>query len=130
MRNGDGPVRDEERGTRELSAEGTVPSDGSRRMTDGIDGIPEQARPHPEAASVEDDSPEAGLVDENGLRDRNGAVRSAPRERRIASSPVHGGPPAREKPRVGEEARARGRATIPTVTPARRSARQVLRTNA
>nr|WP_189306463.1 RNA polymerase sigma factor SigF [Streptomyces cinerochromogenes] len=68
MRNGDGPVRDEERGTRELptgdggapwstSAEtsGADPRDGSRRMADGIDGIPEQARPHPE-----DDSARAG----------------------------------------------------------------------
>lgn len=51
MRNGDGPVRDEERGTRELSAGGEDPEAGSRRMADGIDGIPEQARPHPEEPS-------------------------------------------------------------------------------
>ncbi|MEU0332610.1 RNA polymerase sigma factor SigF [Streptomyces sp. NPDC006193] len=68
MRNGEGPVRDEERGTRELPAGdggapwtgragtcGETPRDGSRRMADGIDGIPEQARPHPE-----DDSAPAG----------------------------------------------------------------------
>ncbi|MGW3510331.1 RNA polymerase sigma factor SigF [Streptomyces sp. NPDC000994] len=64
MRNGDGPVRDEERGTREMPAEGGTPAraDGAgapggaarggpaaaRRAADGIDGIPEQARPHPE----------------------------------------------------------------------------------
>ncbi|MGW2486910.1 RNA polymerase sigma factor SigF [Streptomyces sp. NPDC001606] len=56
-------MRDEERGTRELptgdggaprSAEtpGASPRDGSRRMADGIDGIPEQARPHPEEHSA------------------------------------------------------------------------------
>ncbi|MEU0007727.1 RNA polymerase sigma factor SigF [Streptomyces sp. NPDC006314] len=65
MRNGDGPVRDEERGTRELptgdggapwsntaETSGDGPRDGSRRMADGIDGIPEQARPHPEDDSA------------------------------------------------------------------------------
>ncbi|MET9871568.1 RNA polymerase subunit sigma-70, partial [Streptomyces sp. NPDC006386] len=56
MRNEDGPVRDEERSTRELPAEGTgtgtgTPS-GARPMADGIDGIPEQARPHPEDDST------------------------------------------------------------------------------
>ncbi|SED57668.1 RNA polymerase, sigma 28 subunit, SigD/FliA/WhiG [Streptomyces misionensis] len=63
--NGDGPVRDEERGTRELptgdggapwssaaETSGESPRDGSRRMADGIDGIPEQARPHPEDHSA------------------------------------------------------------------------------
>ncbi|MFD7712331.1 RNA polymerase sigma factor SigF [Streptomyces sp. NPDC059785] len=48
MRNGDGPVRDEERDTRELSAEGTRAPDGSRSLADGVDGLPEQARPHPD----------------------------------------------------------------------------------
>ncbi|MFD8370059.1 RNA polymerase sigma factor SigF [Streptomyces sp. NPDC059688] len=65
MRNGDGPVRDEERGTRELPAgdggapwptgaetSGEGPRAGSRRMADGIDGIPDQARPHPEDTSA------------------------------------------------------------------------------
>ena len=59
MRNGDGPVRDEERGTRELPAESagdSVSAGGSRRLAadgiDGIDGIPEQARPHPEDDSA------------------------------------------------------------------------------
>ncbi|MGW4107157.1 RNA polymerase subunit sigma-70, partial [Streptomyces sp. NPDC004976] len=41
-------MRDEERGTRELPAE---------RVPDGIDGIPEQARPHPEDDSTETVSP-------------------------------------------------------------------------
>lgn len=67
MRNGDGPVRDEERGTRELPAEdggrscpvgapgpGPDGPGGPRHWADGVDGIPEQARPHPE-----DDSPAA-----------------------------------------------------------------------
>ncbi|MFF4831897.1 RNA polymerase sigma factor SigF [Streptomyces sp. NPDC001315] len=98
MRNGDGPVRDEERGTWELPAESTA-SDGSRRMADGIDGIPEQARPHPE-----DDSSEAGFLDDDGQRDREGAVQSAPRERRTGVPPVRA------------EARARGRATGGTMS--------------
>ncbi|MFE0510268.1 RNA polymerase sigma factor SigF [Streptomyces sp. NPDC058964] len=96
-------MRDEERGTRELPAEGAGSADGSRRMADGIDGIPEQARPHPE-----DDSVEAGF---------EGAVQSAPPEgRNGVVSPVHGGAPARAKPRVGEEAKARGRATGGTMS--------------
>ncbi|MGW3265448.1 RNA polymerase sigma factor SigF [Streptomyces sp. NPDC001056] len=58
-------MRDEERGTRELptgdggapwssaaETSGESPRDGSRRMADGIDGIPEQARPHPEDHSA------------------------------------------------------------------------------
>ncbi|WP_413758923.1 RNA polymerase sigma factor SigF [Streptomyces sp. MMBL 11-3] len=49
MRNGDGPVRDEERGTRELSAGGEGGPGGPRPPAEGVDGIPEQqARPHPE----------------------------------------------------------------------------------
>ncbi len=51
VRSEDGPVRDEERGTRELPA-GRVP--------DGIDGIPEQARPHPEDDSAGDVRPGGG----------------------------------------------------------------------
>ncbi|MFF9602586.1 RNA polymerase sigma factor SigF [Streptomyces sp. NPDC014684] len=91
MRNGDGPVRDEERGTRELSAEGRGPEDGARRMADGIDGIPEQARPHPE-----DDSAEAA---------GDGAVQSAPPEARGGSASA-----------AHPEARARGRATGGTMS--------------
>lgn len=58
-------MRDEERGTRELptgdggaswsgdaETSGADPRDGSRLMADGIDGIPEQARPHPEEGSA------------------------------------------------------------------------------
>ncbi|MFI0963032.1 RNA polymerase sigma factor SigF [Streptomyces sp. NPDC021080] len=48
MRNGDGPVRDEERGTREPPAGRADGPDGPRHTADGVDGIPEQARPHPE----------------------------------------------------------------------------------
>ncbi len=103
MRNGDGPVRDEERGTRELpestppcsdGAEslGAGPSgpSGSRRMVDGIDGIPEQARPHPE-----DDSVEAGLLADG--RDDEGAVRGAPLGGRTGVSPARAGARARER---------------------------------
>ncbi|HZF92646.1 RNA polymerase sigma factor SigF [Streptomyces sp.] len=106
-------MRDEERGTRELPAEGTVrpagpdgpagaggpdgPS-GSRRMADGIDGIPEQARPHPE-----EDSPRADFPGD-GRRDQDGAVQGAPLERRNGGSPVRA------------EARARGRATGGTMS--------------
>ncbi|MCQ9132528.1 RNA polymerase sigma factor SigF [Streptomyces sp. IBSBF 2807] len=97
MRNGDGPVRDEERGTRELPAgdAGTpLPPDGSRRMADGIDGIPEQARPHPEddSASAQTGSPDT-------------AAQGSPRERRPG-----GEPPGRAA------ARARHRATGGTMS--------------
>ncbi|WP_371669194.1 RNA polymerase sigma factor SigF [Streptomyces sp. NBC_00289] len=111
MRNGDGPVRDEERGTRELPAEeggppgsSTVEGSGEdgpsafRRKADAIDGIPEQARPHPE-----DDSSEA-VVPGDGQRDREGAVRSAPLDGRIGVTPVRA------------EAEARGRATGGTMS--------------
>ncbi|MGW5458269.1 RNA polymerase sigma factor SigF [Streptomyces sp. NPDC003996] len=105
MRNGDGPVRDEERGTRELPAEdggapwpstgevsGETPGDGSRRMADGIDGIPEQARPHPE----DDSARIAG----------DGAVQDVPPE-----GPGGAGPTGRTGARA-----ARGRATGGTMS--------------
>ncbi|MCX5237462.1 RNA polymerase sigma factor SigF [Streptomyces prunicolor] len=102
MRNGDGPVRDEERGTRELPAEGG--SGGSRRTAD--DGalvprgqIPEQARPHPE-----EETSEAGVMDD-GQREQDGAVRIG------GVSPVAGGSPAPTESSVGEEAKAREGAT-------------------
>ncbi|MFF8970402.1 RNA polymerase sigma factor SigF [Streptomyces sp. NPDC014995] len=89
-------MRDEERGTRELPAESAdtpATPGGSRRTADGIDGIPEQARPHPE-----DDSTSA----RDGFPD--GAVQDSPREGRI------GGTPGRA------EARARQRATGGTMS--------------
>ncbi|MFE9682870.1 RNA polymerase sigma factor SigF [Streptomyces sp. NPDC002701] len=50
-------MRDEERGTRELPAEGEEGPGGTRRLAEGVDGIPEQqARPHPEDSG----SPVAG----------------------------------------------------------------------
>ncbi|WUR68284.1 RNA polymerase sigma factor SigF [Streptomyces violaceus] len=112
MRSEDGPVREEERSTRQLPAEGTGTSGPSvaRRMADGIDGIPEQARPHPE-----DDSTGAVLPD-GGRLDQGGALRSAPPGGGIAASPAPGGPPTRAKSRVAEEARARGRATGGTMS--------------
>lgn len=72
MRDGGGPVRDEERGAREVPAGGTSGPGGSRRTADGIDGIPDQARPHPEGPA----SAVAFLDD--GQRERDSAVRSAP----------------------------------------------------
>ncbi|MEU0673394.1 RNA polymerase sigma factor SigF [Streptomyces sp. NPDC006172] len=87
MRNGDGPVRDEERGTRGLPAEsaGTpVSSDGSPRM--GVDGIPEQARPHPEDDSA---SVRAGLA--------GGVVQEPSRERRIGGTPGRAETKARQR---------------------------------
>ncbi|MCH0556125.1 MULTISPECIES: RNA polymerase sigma factor SigF [Streptomyces] len=103
-------MRDEERGTRELpagdggafrpgaaEAPGDGPQGGSRRMMDGIDGIPEQARPHPEADSAQDGT--------------DGAVQGAP-------SREHGGaePAGRAKPG------ARGRATGGTMSEHERNA--------
>ncbi|MFG2464689.1 RNA polymerase sigma factor SigF [Streptomyces canus] len=114
-------MRDEERGTRELPTEGghrlPCPSgadspgdDGpgdSRRMADGIDGIPEQARPHPEEDAV--DTTATGLLDE-GQRDRKGAVQGAPPAGRAGVLPVP------------TEARARGRATGGTMSEHERNA--------
>ncbi len=102
MRNGDGPVRDEERGTRELPAEGG--SGGSRRTADDSalvprGGIPEQARPHPE-----DEPSEAGVMDD-GQREQDGGVRIG------GVSPVAGGSPAPTGSSAGEEAKAREGAT-------------------
>ncbi|MEW2298720.1 RNA polymerase sigma factor SigF [Streptomyces sp. NPDC006655] len=97
MRNGDGPVRDEERGTRGLPAGGEGPEVGSRRMADGIDGIPEQARPHPEDPSVRPGP--------------DGAVQSAPAEgRNGVVAPDRAG------------AKARGRATGGTMSEHERNA--------
>ncbi|WP_326754686.1 RNA polymerase sigma factor SigF [Streptomyces hirsutus] len=90
-------MRDEERGTRELPAERV--SGG----IEGIDAIPEQARPHPE-----DDAPVAGAPDD-GQHDP--AARSRPEAGRPRTSPGPGGGRARGEPVAGDEASARGRAT-------------------
>jgi RNA polymerase sigma-B factor len=113
-------VRDEERGTRELSAEGGHPPcpsgadslgdnglGGSRRMADGIDGIPEQARPHPEEGVG--DTTAAGFLDD-GQRDRKGAVQDAPPAGRTGAFPARTG------------ATARGRATGGTMSEHERNA--------
>ncbi|MCM1973845.1 RNA polymerase sigma factor SigF [Streptomyces sp. GXMU-J15] len=95
MKDGDGPVRDEERGTRELPAENAdnaVAPGGSRHLADGVDGIPEQARPHPEDDAA--GAPEAP----------DGAAQGSPRQRR------NGGTPGRA------ETRARQRATGGTMS--------------
>ncbi|MBC9726308.1 RNA polymerase sigma factor SigF [Streptomyces sp. TRM68367] len=117
-------MRDEERGTRELPDGGppcpngaespgqgtTVDPGGSRRTANGVDGIPEQARPHPE-----DDSPEAALPG-GGQRGREGAVRSAPPDGRHGVPPAPEGPASHAQSRVAEGARARGRATGGTMS--------------
>ncbi|MFF9278734.1 sigma factor, partial [Streptomyces griseosporeus] len=92
-------MRDEERGTRELPPEDALGAqEGSRRMADGIDGIPEQARPHPV-----DDPAEAGVPD-GGRRGHDGAAQSTPLDERIGVTPVRA------------PARARGRATGGTMS--------------
>ncbi|MEU1040043.1 RNA polymerase sigma factor SigF [Streptomyces sp. NPDC005551] len=97
MRNGDGPVRDEKRGTRELPPEGTRGPGGPRPLADGVDGIPEQARPHPE--------------DET-------APAAVPASR-------HGGPSVPDASEaVGEEPRARGMVTGGTMSEHERNAEQ------
>ncbi|MET9847189.1 RNA polymerase sigma factor SigF [Streptomyces ossamyceticus] len=96
MRNGDGPVRDEERGTRELPAKEVGPG-GPAHLTDGVDGIPEQARPHPEDDSSTAAGPSrwtepADAEDEassDGRREPEDAARSTTSSRgRTGASPA------------------------------------------
>jgi RNA polymerase sigma-B factor len=85
-------VRDEERGTRELPAELLG---GPRRTANGVDGIPEQARPHPEDGAV---SAETAPVDEDereklsgrgdGRRDPEGAAPSMSADGQLGVSPA------------------------------------------
>ncbi|MFJ4684649.1 RNA polymerase sigma factor SigF [Streptomyces sp. NPDC091377] len=94
-------MRDDDRGTRELPTEdATGAPGGSRRTADGIDAIPEQARPHPEDESG--GFGQAGSPD--GGRNEEGVVRGASPRRRIGVSPVRA------------DARARGRATGGTMS--------------
>ncbi|MDG9716595.1 RNA polymerase sigma factor SigF [Streptomyces sp. DH24] len=104
-------MRDEERGTRELSAEASAAGSAStsRRM-DGIDGIPEQARPHPE------DEATTAVLPGDGREGREGAAQSAPPDGRTGVSPAQDGPPTRARPRAGKEAGAPGRATGGTMS--------------
>ncbi|MFF4959444.1 RNA polymerase sigma factor SigF [Streptomyces sp. NPDC001222] len=132
MTNGDGPVRDEERGTREPSA-GTVGGPtGPRRTAAGVDGIPEQARPHPEddasavAAPVQAGAAgaeETFSVRGGTRRDPDGLPRSTP-SGGTGASPAHGGPPARARSRAGAEPRARGTVTGGTMSEHERNAEQ------
>jgi RNA polymerase sigma-B factor len=85
-------VRDEERGTRELPAERVDGLGGPRRTAEGVDGIPEQARPHPEDGAASAETPQTAPVDEDererlfsqgdGQRDPEGAARSTSSEGR------------------------------------------------
>ncbi|MFI8210381.1 RNA polymerase sigma factor SigF [Streptomyces werraensis] len=97
-------MRDEERGTRELPAE---------RMPDGIDGIPEQARPHPEDDSAESVRPGGGQAG-GAVRDTSAAGPAAP----------GGDVPALAEPVAGDEASARGRATGGTMSEHEREAEE------
>ncbi|WP_018571356.1 RNA polymerase sigma factor SigF [Streptomyces sp. PsTaAH-124] len=121
-------MRDEERGTRGLPTEGGTPpradAAGKRnrsvqgaqgapaepaRPAGGIDGIPEQARPHPE-----DGTAETGALDAEP-RERDGAARSDASARGDSSAPSARSARS-QRPRAGEEARARGRATGGTMS--------------
>ncbi|MDX2526078.1 SigB/SigF/SigG family RNA polymerase sigma factor [Streptomyces europaeiscabiei] len=98
MRNGDGPVRDEERGTRELPAEDDGGPSGPAHLADGVDGIPEQARPHPEDESsaaagasrrTEPADGEEREASSDGQRDPEGALRNTTSSRgRTGASPA------------------------------------------
>ncbi|WP_200304969.1 SigB/SigF/SigG family RNA polymerase sigma factor [Streptomyces adelaidensis] len=98
MRNGDGPVRDEERGTRELPADDAEGPGGPAHLADGVDGIPEQARPHPEDDSsavagasrwAEPAEGEERETPSDGQPDPEGAVRSTTSSRgRTGASPA------------------------------------------
>ncbi|MFI9647331.1 SigB/SigF/SigG family RNA polymerase sigma factor [Streptomyces sp. NPDC052040] len=125
-------MRDEERGTRDLSAGTTGGPNGSRRAAGSVDGIPEQARPHPEdgasavAAPAQPGAPGAGealSARDTGRGEPDGAPRSTPSEERGAS-PAHGGPPARARSKAGDEPRARGRVTGGTMSEHERNAEQ------
>ncbi|MFC5197211.1 MULTISPECIES: RNA polymerase sigma factor SigF [Streptomyces] len=102
MRDGDGPVRDEERGTRGLPAGRVDGLDAPRRVAEGVDAIPDQARPHPDdgTASRAGDPPSPNEADnagdapvdedgqeklpgrDDGQRDPEGAARSTSSEGR------------------------------------------------
>ncbi|KES04561.1 RNA polymerase sigma factor [Streptomyces toyocaensis] len=77
-------------------------------MPDGIDGIPEQARPHPEDDSTENVSPGGGRP--------GAAVRGTPRAGRAGGADTRHGASARAEPATGDEASARGRATGGTMS--------------
>ncbi|MEU5515860.1 RNA polymerase sigma factor SigF [Streptomyces griseoaurantiacus] len=89
MTNGDGPVQDEERGTRKPPAGGDGGPVGPSRAAEGIDGIPEQARPHPE-----EESSAVGLP-VGGQRGQAGVTRGAPASASVGVFPVPAGPGAR-----------------------------------
>lgn len=104
MRNGDGPVRDEERGTRELPGKGEDGPTGPRRLAEGVDGIPEQqARPHPEdiASAAAEEAPRReepidkdgreALSDSDGRQDPDVAAQRGSPGRSLGGRPRKGG---------------------------------------
>ncbi|MFI0237410.1 RNA polymerase sigma factor SigF [Streptomyces sp. NPDC016845] len=99
MRNGDAPVRDDKRGTRDFPADGTA---GVRRMAAGI---PEQqARPHPEDPMA--DAPQqAAPASGTGLRERPGGS-DARRAGWMSDHERHGEQQGRHDPRDRSNARA------------------------
>ncbi|MFG2310060.1 RNA polymerase sigma factor SigF [Streptomyces sp. NPDC048566] len=106
MKDGDGPVRDEGRGTRKPSAERADGPDGSRHTADGVDGIPEQARQHPEAGGAPAGAARAGVSPVRGAS-------PGPRAAGAAGAEV-----------MGEEPRARGMVTGGTMSEHERDAEQ------
>ncbi|MEU6097442.1 RNA polymerase sigma factor SigF [Streptomyces sp. NPDC047079] len=125
-------MRDEERGTRELSAGNAGDPSGSQRTAGGVDGIPEQARPHPEddasAVAAPAQARAAGAQEAlsqggGGRQDPDGAALSTP-SGGSGASPAHGGSSARAQSRVGGEPRARGRVTGGTMSEHERNAEQ------
>ncbi|MFF3907424.1 RNA polymerase sigma factor SigF [Streptomyces sp. NPDC001848] len=117
MTNGDGPVRDEERGTRKFSAGSAGGPGGARRTAEGVDGIPEQARPHPEgqASAVMAPVPTGPAGADEALSARGGGQRD-PGGATGTSSGGNGASPARA------ESRARGRTTGGTMSEHERNA--------
>ncbi|MFE2538095.1 SigB/SigF/SigG family RNA polymerase sigma factor [Streptomyces sp. NPDC059371] len=94
-------MRDEERGTREPPAERADGPGGPRHTADGVDGIPEQARPHPEIGVSSAAAAQPGAF------------------------PVRGGPPGSSAAEdTGEEPRAREMVTGGTMSEHERNAEQ------
>ncbi|WP_079168650.1 RNA polymerase sigma factor SigF [Streptomyces colonosanans] len=125
-------MRDEERGSRELSTGNTGNTGGPSgppRVAGGVDGIPEQARPHPEddasavaaPTTAEPAAEGAFSVRGDGPGDPDGATRNTS-SGGSGASPAHGGPPARAKSRAGEQPGAGGRVTGGTMSEHERNA--------
>ncbi|MCX3060186.1 RNA polymerase sigma factor SigF [Streptomyces beihaiensis] len=99
MKNGDGPVRDDKRGTRDLPSDG---SDGRRELTTGI---PEQqARPHPQDPAA-DTADQTAPAPGSGLREHPGGS-DARRAGLMSDHEPHGEQHGRQDPQDRSGARA------------------------